>query len=192
VSIVALVSGEALRPWLDTTLFNAIHPAVRPGPSMLVVSKAFAVVPLFLSYAVLLLVLLVTRAKGILVEAVAALSLALVFNWFLGRVWYQPRPFLTPGVQAWVHHAATSSFPSDHLTIHWCIAGVLIGHRRTRVIGVAVALLGLPMAWGRIYLGVHYPGDMLGAALVAACFASVAVFIGRKSASWLRLGARDS
>ena len=30
-----------------------------------------------------------------------------------------------------------------------------------------LALLGLPMAWARIYLGVHFPLDMVGAALVA-------------------------
>jgi len=30
-----------------------------------------------------------------------------------------------------------------------------------------LALLGLPIAWARIYLGGHFPLDMAGAALVA-------------------------
>jgi undecaprenyl-diphosphatase len=65
--------------------------------------------------------------------------------------------------QAWISHAATGSFPSDHLTVQWVLAGMLLLNRRTRAWGAGIALLGLPMAWARIYLGVHYPGDMLGA-----------------------------
>jgi undecaprenyl-diphosphatase len=37
-----------------------------------------------------------------------------------------------------------------------------------------LALLGLPVAWARIYLGVHFPLDMAGAALVTALSAWLA------------------
>jgi undecaprenyl-diphosphatase len=40
---------------------------------------------------------------------------------------------------------------------------------------MALTLLGLPMAWARIYLGVHFPFDMAGAAAVGACSAWLAV-----------------
>lgn len=43
--------------------------------------------------------------------------------------------------------------------------------RKTMLIataGVASALLGVPVAWARLYLGVHFPFDMLGAVAVAA------------------------
>jgi undecaprenyl-diphosphatase len=188
VSIAALVIGSELHPWLDTQLFHAIHPSLKPGASILATAKVFAVAPLIVAYVVVLLAWIVTRAHKILIEALAAVSAALGFNWFLGVVSYQPRPFLTAGITAWVNHAATSSFPSDHLSIHWCIAGVLLGHRKTRVVGIALALFGLPMAWARIYLGVHYPSDMLGAALFAVCFSSAAVLIGRKFPLRSRLG----
>ena len=36
-----------------------------------------------------------------------------------------------------------------------------------------LALLGLPMAWARVYLGVHWPLDMAGAALSGAVAALV-------------------
>lgn len=41
-------------------------------------------------------------------------------------------------------------------------------HRRPRWAGLLLAVLGLPVAWARIYLGVHFPLDMLGAAIAAA------------------------
>ena len=48
-------------------------------------------------------------------------------------------------------------------------------HSSPRVAGITLALLGLPMAWARIYLGVHFPLDMVGAALVAALSAWLAL-----------------
>lgn len=49
----------------------------------------------------------------------------------------------------------------------WAVAFGLLRRERTRLAGRTLALLGLPVAWARIYLGVHFPLDMLGAALVA-------------------------
>ena len=66
-----------------------------------------------------------------------------------------------------IPHVADSSFPSDHLTLLWAVALSFLMHQRPRFAGVFLALLGLPMAWARIYLGVHFLLDMLGAALVA-------------------------
>jgi undecaprenyl-diphosphatase len=65
-------------------------------------------------------------------------------------------------------HAADSSFPSDHLTLIWATGFALCMASVTRRAGIALAVLGVPVAWSRIYLGVHYPFDMLGAACVAA------------------------
>lgn len=67
-----------------------------------------------------------------------------------------------------IPHAADSSFPSDHLTLWWAVAFSLLLQREQRRTASVMALLGLPMAWARIYLGVHFPLDMLGAIAVAA------------------------
>ena len=74
-----------------------------------------------------------------------------------------------------IPHAADSSFPSDHLTLLLAVAFSFLMHRRLRVAGMTLAFLGLPVAWARIYLGVHFPLDMIGAALVAALSAWLAL-----------------
>lgn len=64
-------------------------------------------------------------------------------------------------------HAADSSFPSDHLTLIWSVAFLLVANQCTRIAGIVAMMLGLFVAWARIFLGVHFPLDMVGSAVVA-------------------------
>ena len=97
-----------------------------------------------------------------------AIALAgLLINQAIGLFWQTPRPFVLGIGHTLIPHTPDSSFPSDHLTVMWSVAFSFLMHQRPRFAGVLLALLGLPMAWARIYLGVHFPLDMAGAALVS-------------------------
>lgn len=100
-------------------------------------------------------------------EAAIAGLVALLIAQIIGLVWPHPRPFMIGVGHTLIPHVADSSFPSDHATLLWAIAFSLLLHRNLRLSGAALAMLGLPVAWARIYLGVHFPLDMMGAALVA-------------------------
>lgn len=152
---------------IDLSIFLRLHAATRPSAPMLDTARILADAPLVLSGALVGYLLLRPGQRQLALEAALAAALGLLVNYLLAMVWYRPRPFIAGAGQAWIQHAATSSFPSDHLTVQCCVAGFLLCHRPTRPLGLGVAMLGLPMAWARIYLGVHYPGDMLGALLVA-------------------------
>lgn len=102
-----------------------------------------------------------------LLRATFAGLLALLINQVIVGVWFHPRPFALGIGQTLLPHAMESSFPSDHLTLIWAVAFSLLLHPPLRRAGGLIALLGVPVAWARIYLGVHFPLDMLGAALVA-------------------------
>jgi undecaprenyl-diphosphatase len=109
------------------------------------------------------------------VTALLAAGISLV----IGLAWPHPRPFVLGIGTNLLPHGADSSFPSDHLTVWWSISFSLLlpaqAQRGTPLLqrtGLVLALLGLPMAWARIYLGVHYPLDIVGAALVALVAAS--------------------
>ena len=114
------------------------------------------------------------HTRKILLEATASGLAGLLINQLIGLVWQHPRPFMIGLGHTFMPHAADSSFPSDHLTLLWAVAFIFLMHRRPRLAGMMLAVLGLPMAWARIYLGVHFPLDMLGAALVAALSAWLA------------------
>ncbi|WP_295762651.1 undecaprenyl-diphosphatase [Undibacterium sp.] len=100
--------------------------------------------------------------------ATASGLLGLLINQVIGLAWLHPRPFMIGLGHTLIPHVADSSFPSDHLTLWWAVAFNLSLQRRARILGVALVLLGVPIAWARIYLGVHFPFDMLGAIAVAA------------------------
>lgn len=104
--------------------------------------------------------------KAMLVATASGL-LSLLISQAIGLAWFHPRPFMIGLGNTFIFHVADASFPSDHLTLWWAVAFSLSLQQGPRILGLALALLGIPIAWARIYLGVHFPFDMFGAATVA-------------------------
>ncbi len=104
----------------------------------------------------------------------------LLINFIISLFYFHPRPFVEGLGRNLVQHAPDSSFPSDHTTFMLAIATALAVERSTRPVGVALYLLGLWGGISRIYIGVHFPLDILAALLVAG-LASLAVLAAKKS-----------
>jgi undecaprenyl-diphosphatase len=107
------------------------------------------------------------------VRACLAAGCALAVNAVLGLLWFHPRPFMAGVGHTFLHHAPDSSFPSDHATILFAVALVLAaaGTPRARQAGWLLMPVSLAVAWSRVFLGVHFPMDMLGALVVAGSMA---------------------
>ena len=162
---------------LNHTLFLWLNAPAYPGLLMLTLAKFFG------EYAIFVVPLLLAagwlrgneHSRKIWLEASVSMLAGLLINQFIALLWPHPRPFMLGLGHNLIAHAANSSFPSDHLTGLWAFSFSLLMHRSQRMTAVALILLGLPMAWARIYLGVHFPLDMLGAALVAGFSAWLAL-----------------
>ena len=154
----------------DHALFLWLNAPEHPHALLLAVATFFA------EYAIWVVPVLIgigwlrgsEHTRKVLLEATASGLAGLLINQIIGLIWQHPRPFMIGLGHTFIPHAADSSFPSDHLTLLWAVAFSFLMHRRPRLAGMTLAVLGLPVAWARIYLGVHFPLDMLGAALVAA------------------------
>ena len=103
------------------------------------------------------------------VKALLATCTALGLNALIGLLWYHPRPFVAGIGRSFMHHAPDSSFPSDHGTIMFTVALVLAASSvpAAKRFGRSLLPLAFVVAWSRVFLGVHWPMDMLGALAMA-------------------------
>lgn len=105
-------------------------------------------------------------------KAGGAVLLGLGVSYAVSLVYFHQRPFVQDLGHGLLVHAADASFPSDHTTFLFSIAFVLAIESRTRALGSALLGLGLAGGLARVFVGVHFPLDILGAVLVgllAAC-----------------------
>lgn len=112
--------------------------------------------------------------KAVFFAALTACVALAIGSMLISPAVHHPRPFATHQVHQLVAHAADNSFPSDHATFAFAIAfSVLLVKRR-----IGILLLGLAVITGfsRVYVGVHYPADIAGAAILSL-LASVAVYL---------------
>ncbi|MBQ8974632.1 MAG: phosphatase PAP2 family protein [Oscillospiraceae bacterium] len=77
----------------------------------------------------------------------------------------RPRPFTAVfGLQTLVTRPTSYSFPSGHSCSSFCAAAVLTRFRGSRL--APVFIVALLIALSRIYVGVHYPTDILTGAVI--------------------------
>lgn len=115
-----------------------------------------------------------TETRRTLVYAGLVAAVALLINQLIGLAWHHPRPFEIGLGHTLTTHSPETSFPSDHATVFFSITLALLLKPGLRAWGLALVPVSLLVAWSRIWLGVHFPLDMLGSLFVAG--GVVAVF----------------
>lgn len=163
---------------LDSELFLLLNAGAHPNAAiarLAIFAAKFVIIaiPLYLA------VLWMTGARRNRLTAIAlvlAFAIALLLSTLIGMVVFRPRPFMIGLGHALVEHRPNSSFPSNHGLAFAVWAAVLFMLRRRAVAWLAV-VLGVLVAWSRIYIGIHYPLDMVGAAVLAIPVAMAALWI---------------
>lgn len=134
--------------------------------------------------AVTVFLMLAKRQRTALFTFVAT-SGGMVLSQILKALFDRPRPDLVPHAV----EVATSSFPSGHammtavvyLTLGALLAR-LLPQRRLKVYIMAVAMaLSAMVGLSRIYLGVHWPTDVLAGWAVGAAWAALCWLVARRS-----------
>lgn len=127
--------------------------------------------------------------RALVLWVALACLLAYGLNLALEHVLFEPRPFISHRVHLLITHAADASFPSDHAAWSFAVVGMLLfallppaaallrkrpgalpgsPFAPLRVPGLlllASLLIACLIGVARIYVGVHYPGDILGGTL---------------------------
>lgn len=85
----------------------------------------------------------------------------LFLGFIIGSIYYEDRPFVHNKVNLLFQHVKDASFPSDHATGTMSIALGLKRYNRT--LGRVMTILSIVVGFSRIYVGHHYPMDVIGA-----------------------------
>lgn len=172
---------------LNDHLFLLLNASAAPSPLLVDLAD---VVAQWLIYAIpfLLLALWIwgqpERRTGLISTTIAA-GCALGANQLVGLLWYEPRPFMIGLGHTLLAHVPENSFPSDHTTFFLTTGFALIATRGAPGFGKLVGLLGVLVAWARIYLGLHFPVDMLASASIACLFGAASIVLNPPVRRWI-------
>ena len=132
---------------------------------------------------------IVQERRAVVLWVALACLLAYGINLLIEQFVFEPRPFVTHKVHLLISHVADSGFPSDHAAWSFAVLGMLlfaflpvyISVRRRRskkgqtfnlvllskplVFIIVAFVIGCSIGLARIFVGVHYPGDILGGAI---------------------------
>ncbi|GAB2987680.1 phosphatase PAP2 family protein [Nocardioides montaniterrae] len=183
-------TGHVVARHLDESWFNAVNHFARVttwlhAPARLYAERGVVVFALLLVGAWWL-----ARRSGDQRRMTAALwapfgaLLALGLNQPISNAVAEPRPYtVLPHALVLVHRSTDFSFPSDHSVMAGAVAAaVLLVSRRLGLVAVVLAVL---MAATRVYVGAHFPIDVIAGLAVGAIISTAGYLLLRPLGLWL-------
>lgn len=106
------------------------------------------------------------EVKTGIIKAAIFTAITLSISEVLSAALNTPRPFVMEVGRTLIEHAPTGSFPSNHMSI---FSGIAFAYyfSAQRDLGRILLWTAWLVAWSRVYVGVHFPIDMVGAFLIA-------------------------
>ena len=149
-------------PW-DAPIMLAIHSLSSPflDKLMLLITQMGEIGAVLAT--VILAIYFITKHQRInLISLIVIFGGAVVLNTLMKTFFSRPRPeVFTP-----LTHPLGFSFPSGHVAASTAVYGflaILLWQNQHRIWAVLVGMWIPIVAFSRVYLGVHYPSDVLGA-----------------------------
>ena len=125
---------------------------------------------------ILLLIPKKTRKIGMM-SAVALLGSLIINNNIIKNIVQRPRPFVTfTDLQIIIPTPSEYSFPSGHTSSSFAAAAVFYRHLPKKLGLPSVILAGL-IGFSRLYVGVHYPTDVIAGVIMGILLSYLAEFL---------------
>ena len=152
---------------MDAAIFYAIQSFAGVSPGLDLIGIFCASVLIWVIAAAVIVFFVEDRRRS---WVIAGAAVSGVIAWLasegIGLLYFRPRPFAAlADVRLLINKSPLDkSFPSDHASIAFAIAfAVFFVDRRWGVVLLTLAAL---VSIGRVFVGVHYPSDILAGALL--------------------------
>lgn len=174
----------------DQQLAGYIYSWRSPGLTKLMMMVTDLGAEYMIIMSILIVIFLIWRKhKTEAFSLVIILVMGIVINFSLKRIIHRPRPIMAPLIVE-----TSYSFPSGHAmnsSVFYLAIAFYFYHltrKKKLSLWVTAGAIGLIIIIGfsRVYLGVHYPSDVVAGYVVGGWWLSTAILI-TKSFSWLKL-----
>lgn len=173
---------QAVLLWIQENLRNDFL-----TPVFIFITKLGDAGFIFMVLVVLLLVFPKTRKTG-LVAGVSLGGTSVLVNLILKKLFCRVRPYeWGNNLELLIEKQSDYSFPSGHTAAAFAVA-VVIYRMMPKKYGVPALVFAFVMGFSRIYVGVHYLGDVVGGALTGTAVALITVAGYRKISEKIRKG----
>jgi membrane-associated phospholipid phosphatase len=147
----------------DAPIMLAIHRLASPflNKLMLLVTQ-MGEIGAAVAVILLAIIFIIKRQRTNLISLIVIFVGAVVLNTLIKSFFSRPRPDVFPPLV----NEQSYSFPSGHVAASVAVYGflaVLLWQNHHRIWAILVGLWIPIVAFSRVYLGVHYPSDVLGA-----------------------------
>ena len=117
------------------------------------------------------------KRREFILALVLAGILALDLSVLAGALYYNPRPFVSQGIEPLISHGPDNGFPSQHTVIAMTLTSVIYFYRRQ--LAAITFTLTLLVGAGRVWAHVHSWIDILGGLVVGAIAGYAGVILAR-------------
>ncbi|MFA5413088.1 MAG: phosphatase PAP2 family protein [Patescibacteria group bacterium] len=101
----------------------------------------------------------------IILEIILAAFFSYLTKIVINLIYFRPRPFFVHDVNLLIGKISDGSFPSAHTFLSFAMAfGIYLYNKK---LGIVLLISAALVSVSRIYVGVHYPTDILGGIVLA-------------------------
>lgn len=91
----------------------------------------------------------------------------MISHW-IAALLHMPRPFMMGLSPTYVAHGGSGSMPSTHAAVMFTVSLLFLLRAGLRQPSIAIFAIAAFTGWARIYIGIHFPSDIV-AGLLLAC-----------------------